>query len=123
MIENVGACAAKMLVCILCWNCQLVWSRRVGYKDISAFQDYQPWEYNGTFRYLKAVSADDHKIISLPGLNMSKLNGEQFAGLLPVDDTDKNFFFYWLFESEEDAVNKPLVIWLNGGPGCSSMDG
>ncbi|KAK0599801.1 hypothetical protein LWI29_008775 [Acer saccharum] len=29
--------------------------------------------------------------------------------------------FYWLTESAHSPLSKPLVVWLNGGPGCSSV--
>ncbi|KAG2573476.1 hypothetical protein PVAP13_7KG255400 [Panicum virgatum] len=29
--------------------------------------------------------------------------------------------FYWFFEAEREPEKKPLLLWLNGGPGCSSV--
>jgi carboxypeptidase C (cathepsin A) len=34
----------------------------------------------------------------------------------------KHFYFAY-FESRSNPASDPLVLWLNGGPGCSSMMG
>jgi carboxypeptidase D len=63
-----------------------------------------------------------HKVTSLPGLK-TPINFNHYAGLIPLDSLGNNQMFYWLIESPTDSATKPLIIWMNGGPGCSSMDG
>uniref|UniRef100_A0A914L712 Carboxypeptidase n=1 Tax=Meloidogyne incognita TaxID=6306 RepID=A0A914L712_MELIC len=60
------------------------------------------------------------EIISLPGINFT-LNFKHYSGYL--DGGNDNLFFYWFVESQGNPKIDPLVLWLNGGPGCSSLGG
>lgn len=67
-------------------------------------------------------SAAEDEIKSLPGLNYS-LNFKHYSGYLNADDKKNRFWHYWFTESQSDPAKDPLVLWLNGGPGCSSLLG
>ena len=50
--------------------------------------------------------------------------GESYAGLLPISNgsTDRELYF-WFFPSQNPNATDEITIWLNGGPGCSSLEG
>jgi len=62
------------------------------------------------------------QITNLPGLP-SNANFTMFSGYITVDSTNNRNLFYWFVESLKDAVNDPVVLWTNGGPGCSGLLG
>ncbi|KAK6523202.1 hypothetical protein TWF694_006095 [Orbilia ellipsospora] len=51
---------------------------------------------------------------------------ESYAGLLPIskNKTESRKLYFWFFPSTGGKETQDdLVIWLNGGPGCSSLEG
>lgn len=60
------------------------------------------------------------QVSNLPGLN-NQPSYRQFSGFLNA--SDGRYFHYWFVECQDDPRSCPLVLWLNGGPGCSSLAG
>ncbi|KAG7389972.1 hypothetical protein PHYPSEUDO_009230 [Phytophthora pseudosyringae] len=43
------------------------------------------------------------------------------AGYIKLLNKNDDHYFYWFFEAKHNASTAPLVIWLTGGPGGSSL--
>ncbi|XP_067004606.2 venom serine carboxypeptidase [Anabrus simplex] len=59
------------------------------------------------------------KVLPLPGDEGIK----SYAGYLTVNKQFNSNLFFWFFPSETNFTSDPVVLWLQGGPGASSMYG
>jgi len=63
-------------------------------------------------------AARDASRVTLPGFDH-----ESYSGFLNTDGLGDKEMFFWYFPALELHATAPLVIWLQGGPGGSSMFG
>ncbi|KAF8697794.1 hypothetical protein HU200_035280 [Digitaria exilis] len=61
------------------------------------------------------------RVLSLPGQPSYSPAFKQYSGYVTTDEYLGKALFYWFLEAMDKPDENPLVLWLNGGPGCSSI--
>ncbi|KFA66402.1 hypothetical protein S40285_01281 [Stachybotrys chlorohalonatus IBT 40285] len=68
-------------------------------------------------------TAADYYVPDLPGLPSGVPPVKMHAGHIEVTPEHNGNLFFWHFQNRRIVDRQRTVVWLNGGPGCSSEDG
>ncbi|KAM0754515.1 peptidase S10, serine carboxypeptidase [Meredithblackwellia eburnea MCA 4105] len=80
-----------------------------------------PQNTQNDFQVLTHPAFEDHRVRVRTPKGLCDPQVEQKSGYL--DTPNGRHFYFWQFDSRNDPANDPIVLWLNGGPGCSSFTG
>jgi serine carboxypeptidase-like clade 1 len=69
-----------------------------------------------------AADIQSHLVTDLPGLPYQPIF-KMYSGFFNVTNSNGKQIHYVFIESQSNPIQDPVVLWLNGGPGCSSMEG
>lgn len=70
---------------------------------------------------LPPFKAGQYTVVEQDNTTCATYGESQWSGTVDVTDTHR--LFYWFFDSRNDPENDPIIFWINGGPGGSSMMG
>jgi cathepsin A (carboxypeptidase C) len=72
----------------------------------------------GVLSMVQADGPAEDLVARLPEMDTSTF--AMYSGFIPIPSSSKRLHFL-LAESQGDWKTDPLIIWFNGGPGCSSL--
>lgn len=64
----------------------------------------------------------DDKIIQIPGYPKN-FNNRAYGGYLDTSSPTRSLHYIFIEANAGASNTAPVVLWLNGGPGCTSMLG
>jgi vitellogenic carboxypeptidase-like protein len=70
-----------------------------------------------------AIDGESHRVTELP--MYGPVRQTMYAGYIPTNTIRKGSLYYWFFEKQNVSTisETPIVLFLNGGPSCSSLIG
>ncbi|XP_054847402.1 probable serine carboxypeptidase CPVL [Eublepharis macularius] len=72
--------------------------------------------------YIESGRTEEGRQLSLVG-PLPGTNVKSYSGYLTVNKTHNSNLFFWFFPAQKQPENAPVLLWLQGGPGGTSMFG
>lgn len=86
--------------------------------DIRSGFEVQELKHDAIVHSQQGLKEKD-RIERLPGQPPVKFS--QYGGYVTLDKLAGKAFYYYFVEAQRSKETLPLLLWLNGGPGCSSL--